>query len=432
MLAIQLARTVFDKKLVDSADSVIARIRNTDGKITVNLPEHAEQLLTENKDTLLYDVFSPDGTRLAGVDGLPPPPRLPTDSQTMIYRDELVNGQQFRVLTLKSKICKTGPIVVQIGETRNTRTEYRRWILLSIFIPQLILIVSALIAVWVGIGKGLKPLNRVRDAVAKRSPIDLAPIPEENAPYEVIGLITALNVLLGRVREDLVRQARFSGNAAHQLRTPIAGLKTYLQLMSKMSKDKELDQMLRQVDNGVDRITRTVQQLLSLSRAEHMGETMNTIDLNSVISEAATDVVPESIKRQVELELNVSEEPALIQGESVSLKELATNLLENAIRYNRSGGHVNVQVVNNGHVELVVDDDGIGIAPEERSQVFERFYRVSSSSNLEVEGSGLGLSIVNEIARAHGATVKIDQGSTGKGTKITITFPVIPITKPIA
>lgn len=424
LVAVQLTRAVFDQNLITAADAVLARVKNDNGRINVVVPEQSEQMLTENKDLLLYDVYSLDGKRLTGLKGLSAPDKLPGDNQPILFGDEVVGGQQFRVVILKTTTSRTGPIILQVGETRNSRSQYRRSILLSIFIPQLILIVFALVAVWLGIGKGLNPLNKVREAVARRSPADLSPLEEQNAPYELRSLITALNGLLGRIKEDMVRQERFAANAAHQLRTPLAGIKTYLELMSKMSKDPELDKMLFEVRAGVDRITRTVQQLLSLSRAEHAVDTVATvIDLNEIVLEAATDVVPESIKHNVELELNTSNQPALIEGEPVSLKELTTNLLENAIRYNHAGGHVNVITINNGQVELIVDDDGMGIPESDREQVFERFYRINRSSNLDVEGSGLGLSIVSEIAKAHGAMVKIGAGSSGKGTRISITFP---------
>ena len=408
-----------------TADSVLAHARVDNGRISLSMPERIEQMLTDNKDQLLYEIFTPEHELLAGDAKLGVPLEWPSDSLPVLFHDQIIDGQQFRVVASKTTIGKTMPVILQVGETRYTRLQYRRSILLSIFIPQLILITSALLAVWLGIGKGLNPLNKVRQAVAARSPADLSPLPEQNAPFEVHALITAINGLLSRIREDMARQERFASNAAHQLRTPLAGIKTYLELMGKMAKDKEMTAMVAEVSTGVDRITRTVQQLLSLSRAEHAGGnyTSNTVDLNEIVSEATTDVVPESISRKVELELSTANAPLLIKGEPVSLKELTTNLLENAIRYNSAGGHVKIITANGSEAQLIVEDDGMGIPENERNRVFERFYRVRRSSDVDVEGSGLGLSIVSEIAKAHGASVNIGVGSSGKGTKIVVCFP---------
>lgn len=192
---------------------------------------------------------------------------------------------------------------------------------------------------------------------------------------------------------------------------------------------EKVKELLRTQVNGLDRMTRTVQQLLSLSKAEHAitrTSTFKPVDLNIIVSDATTDIVPESIERQVELDFQAEDTQALVEGDSISLRELTTNLLENAIRYNRPGGTVAINVTNKETIDLIIEDDGIGIPEGERERVFERFYRVTGS-DLDITGSGLGLAIVYEIARAHNAEVAITEGADGKGTRVKVIFPKVEI-----
>ena len=428
LLARHLTKVVFDKQLINSADSVASRVQVLGESVRVDLPANAEEIFSNNnKDAFFYQILSPDGRRLAGEPGMAQPLSAPAVGESPFFRDETVRGQDVRVAVIRMLAPESpmGSVVIQVAETMNSREELTGQILLASILPQLILIICAVVAVRIGISRGLLPLNKIRQAVDSRSSRDLSPIDDQSAPEEVKSLLTALNGLLYQAKTDIQRQQRFASNAAHQLRTPLAGLQTYLELIEKMSKDEEVDGMVHNLHSGVDRMIRTVQQLLSLSRAEYAATTSKgfvEIDLNTVVTDAATDIVPESIEREVELDFQSSESPAFINGDEISLKEMTTNLLENAIRYNSKGGQVKVAITNNGSVELVVEDDGVGIPEDERSRVFERFYRVSGTS-AQVTGSGLGLSIVGEIARAHDAEVSIDAGSDGKGTRISIRFP---------
>jgi two-component system sensor histidine kinase TctE len=428
VLAMYLAREAYDQALLNSVDSIASRLIDDDGKVKVErLPRRVRALIThDNKDQFIYEIYSEDGKLLSEDQGLPKPPPLIQRGEAAVLNYELIGDNVFRVAATRGSFPEpsAGHVLIQAGETLNSRKEYRRKLLLGIVVPQMILLSLAVIAIWISIEKLIKPLKTISEVVKQRSPTDLSPIEGDDAPDEVKSFLNALNGLFLRVNEDMEKQHRFAANAAHQLRTPLAGLKTYLEIMEKNSKDPEFTKMLQQMNDGCNRLIRTVQQLLSLSRAEQ-GEVLRTyqmIDLNSVVEEALTDVVPESIKKNVELELNTPDHPIQVLGNSVSLKELTMNLLENAIKYNNPGGHVTVSVMNGGNVQLVVEDDGLGIPAAERSKVFERFYRVSMASNLEVEGSGLGLSIVSEIARLHNATVTVDSGKDSKGTKFTVTF----------
>lgn len=435
VLSMYLSREAYDQALLNSADSIASRLIDDNGKISLRrLPRRVRALLThDDKDQFIYEIYTEDGRLISKDLGLPKPPRLIGSGEPAVLSFELIGDDVYRVAVTRGSLpdSELGHVIIQAGETLNSRKEYRRKLLLGIVVPQMILLSLAVIAIWVSIEKGIKPLKTISEVVRRRSPTDLSPIEADDAPDEVRSFLTALNGLFLRVHEDMEKQHRFAANAAHQLRTPLAGLKTYLEIMEKNSKDPEFTKMLHQMSDGCDRLIRTVQQLLSLSRAEQ-GEVLRTyemVDLNLIVEEALTDVVPESLKRNIELDLDTQDQPVKVLGNAVSLKELTMNLLENAIKYNTEGGHVSVSVTNGGNVQLVVEDDGLGIPEAERAKVFERFYRVSLSSNLEINGSGLGLSIVSEIARLHNATVTIDSGKNSKGTKFTVTFPTeLPVT----
>lgn len=437
VMSMYLSREAYDKALLNSIDSIGTRLLTKNGSLSLGpMPQRTRALLThDGKDIFLYEVFSTDGKLLTADQGLPKPPQLAKTGGTVDLKYEVIGSSVFRVAQFRARIQEPNwnEVIIQAGETLNARKEYRRKLLLGIVIPQMILLSLAVLAVWISIEKGIKPLKSISDVVRKRSPADLSPITEHNAPDEVKSFLTTLNGLFVRINEDMERQHRFAANAAHQLRTPLAGMKTYLEIMEKNSRDPEFTKMVSQMNEGVDRLIRTVQQLLSLSRAEQGGanrlDSYELIDLNLVVEDALTEVVPESLKRNIELDLSTPEQPCRVRGNAISLKELTTNLLENAIKYNSPGGHVSVRVSNGRQVQLSVEDDGQGIPLKERAKVFERFYRVSNTNNLDVEGSGLGLSIVREIARIHGATVTVDSGADSKGTKFTLTFPELPADK---
>lgn len=433
VLSMYLSREAYDKTLINSMDSLTSRLVFNGDQVSIEtLPKRTQTILThENKDDFVYELYSSDGKLLTKDYKLPKPPLPVPPGEMAGLKYEVIDNKVFRVASTKIDVpeVKSGLLIIQVGETLNSRKEYRRKLLLGIVIPQMILLSLAVLAVWISIEKGIKPLRTISELVRRRAPTDLSPIHEENAPTEVKSFLTALNGLFLRISADVEKQHRFAANAAHQLRTPLAGLKTYIELLEKSTKDQETLKMYAQMSDGVERIIRTVQQLLSLSRAEQndsLLQSYDIIDLNCVAENALTDAVMESIRLNIEVDLDHPETPTHIRGDAVSLKELTSNLIENAIKYNSPGGHVSVVVTNGDTISLIVEDDGLGIPVEERSKVFERFYRMEKAINLDVSGSGLGLSIVTEIARIHGATVRVDSGKNDKGTKFTVTFPKIP------
>lgn len=231
--------------------------------------------------------------------------------------------------------------------------------------------------------------------------------------------------MLGSLRADLETQRRFVANAAHQLRTPLAGIQTYVELVARSSTttDTASKNLLKQIEKGLNRMSHLTNRLLALAKAEPQAAfSFEKIDLNIVVGEAVEELIMLALEKNIELEFKHEERPAIILGDAPNLKELTTNLVENAILYTKNQGTVSVYVRQDALVQLIVEDDGPGIPLEERERVFERFYRVLGT---QVEGSGLGLAIVKEIASAHKAELTLQSTTRDKGAKFVITFPAV-------
>lgn len=426
-LAEHFANNTFDRELLNSADSVIARLRSDPVKIWIDMPPAAQAILRHNfRDKIYYQVLKPDGTRISGDAVLPKPVRK-FDSPVPSFRYAKLNGQDVRIVRVKADLPghEEQGVMVQVAQTLNALHEMTQQILLSIIIPQIFMILLGALCVSYGIRRGLIPLSKLEEALSSRSQYDLTPVATNETPVEIKPLVNAINTLLNKLREDLEQQQRFVANAAHQFRTPLAGLKTYIYAAKRLPADPRMSEMLDNIESGVDRLTHLANKLLMLAKAEPQvgGANHQTVDLNFVASEMTADFVPDALPKGMELNFVSSDKPAMVRGELSELAELTSNLIENAVIYTQEGGNVTVRVSNGDAVRLMVQDNGPGIPVGEREKVFERFYRVLGTA---APGSGLGLPIVKEIATAHKATVEITDCPSGKGTTVTVTFPCAP------
>ncbi len=423
-LAVGFANEAYDLHLANSADSVAARLRSDGSKILVDLPPAAQAILRHNnRDKFYYQIARKDGSRISGDAVLPEPSRHLESLQPML-RYAQVNGHEVRMARIRVDLPNypDQTVLVQVAETLNSRRQLAGQILLSILIPQTILIALGAIAVWFGVSKGLSPLKSLEQALAARSQSDLTPIAASDAPTEVRPLVNAINGLLARLAEDIESQKRFVANAAHQFRTPLAALKTYIYYAKKLPADLKMKDVLNKIDTGTERMSHLSTKLLALAKAEPANcssDRYERIDLNLIASEITAEFVPEATKRDLELNFSGSESPALVIGDPHNLAELTANLVENSVLHSAPGAKVSVAVTNGPSIRLSVQDNGPGIPVEERSRVFERFYRVLGT---EASGSGLGLSIVKEIADSHKAVVAIDDGPNGVGTVVSVLF----------
>jgi two-component system sensor histidine kinase TctE len=280
-----------------------------------------------------------------------------------------------------------------------------------------VLLVILVMLVLYGLKRGLEPLERLREAVLARSPANLAPLPLGEAPDEVVPLVATVNRQLARVAASVESQRRFVADAAHQMKTPLAGLKMQAELAKRAGDEADLRERLAQLGAGADRAHHLVQRLLSLARADEslVADTGAVrVDLADAARGACEALAPIALERGIDFGYETDGGPALVGGDPVLLQELVSNLAENALKYTPRGGHVTVRVRGGDDPALEVEDTGPGIPEADRERIFERFYRVPGSGS---PGAGLGLAIVKAVAERHGATLSVEAGEGGKGSR---------------
>ena len=424
--AFNFATLAYDYTLFDSALDISRQTRVIDNRPHVDLPSAALDMLeSDTHDSVYYMVADARGAFVAGHRGLPMPPEEAAPGKPTYY-DAKYRGSPVRVAALRANVTGASadePVLVMVAETLNKRRTLANEVLLGMLLPELLLIALIGGLVWYGIDRGLRPLATLQHEISSRSHRDLSPLPESNAPGEVRALVRAMNDLLARLASALSAQQRFTADAAHQLRTPLAGIKTQAELALRQDRLDDVQHTLRQLNTATGQTTHLINQLLSLARSEpavSRAQATQRINLHELARDTTTEWVPRALARNIDLGFDGSALPATIEGDAVLVRELLSNLLDNAIRYTQPGGQVTVRVaIADSAVTLSVEDNGPGIPPAERERVFERFHRVLGNGG---EGCGLGLSIVREIAQSHGAETSLAAGKNGNGTVVTVSF----------
>lgn len=421
-VALGSAVRAYDRALLDTALALAGQIHSLDGKPTLDLPKAAtEVLLTDNFDQIFFRALTPDGHHIAGDADLPPPSGDQASEENRLYYDARIGGQPVRVAALFTE--REGiPLTVLAAETLVKRHQLVWEILLGMLLPELGLVAATLALVWFGIRSGLRPLDELRRQLANRSPRDLRPIAARGLTEEIQPVVDELNQLLQRLDESLLAQQHFVSDAAHQLRTPIAALQTQVELTVRESPCEQRPQ-LKQILSATQRIAHLVRQLLLLARAEPRDDVAaQRLDLAEIVRELAETSLPQAIAAGIDLGFDL--EPAAVRGSGLLLQEAIGNLIDNAIRYTPAPGSITVSCRSTLRgVVLSVEDSGPGIPKAARGQVFKRFYRLPGSSG---EGCGLGLAIVRQIARQHGAEVNIGKSDSLGGTAVAMRFPPTP------
>ena len=275
-----------------------------------------------------------------------------------------------------------------------------------------------------GIQRGLLPLNRLSVEIASRSPTQLSPVSTDGLPQEIIPMITSLNGLLLRLDYALSSERRFTSDAAHELRTPLAALKAQAQVAARSNNKDQRINAIEQIIRSMDRLTRMVEQLLTLARLDPDDATKqhSRIDLEKIVEAASSDLAPDALKKKLHFELIRKGEYFVINGQAIALSILARNLIDNAIRYTPQDGQVIISVcAENDQVIFSVRDTGPGIPIKEQQRIFDRFYRILGNN---ADGSGLGLSIVKRIADMHHAKLKLVTPADQIGIEFQVLFPV--------
>lgn len=337
------------------------------------------------------------------------------------FSDQLIGGEHWRIFRYE-----TAPgLWVITGERYEVREELIGDVTRGALYPITLALPVLALLIWFGVGKGLSPLRRFAGALSRQSPARLRPVePGTDLPAELVPVGEALNDLLRRLEEAFDRERRFNAVAAHELRTPLASIRTQAQVAMRAGDSAETKHALDQIIRVVDRTTRMVEQLLTLARLEPdtRPELFAPVRLRAVAAEVLSELGPQAFSRDIELSLHESGPPAEISGNATALAVMLKNLVENSIRYTPQGGSVQVMVDASGQSPVVtVSDTGPGISEQERERIFERFYRGLASR--ETSGFGLGLSIVKRIAEIHGAQLDISGAESG-GAHMRIVFPV--------
>ncbi|OIQ77474.1 swarming motility regulation sensor protein RssA [mine drainage metagenome] len=430
-LALGFAEREYDHALYESAFDIMQLLRKSaEDSGQLNLPNSASDLiLSDSDDDHYFSIFSAEGRLLIGDARLPPPPAALSSSIDSIFYNGTVEEKPVRVVSTGialSLLGETHILHVQVAETLNKRKRLADQILSSFVVPQIILIALSAVLVLFGIRRGLQPLERVRDAIAHRSYLDMRPAPTNQVPLEALPLIDEINGLLKRLDTVFEGQKRFTADAAHQLRTPIAGLAAQTDLALEQDNPPPTTHALMQIKAVSRRLNHLIHQLLLLSRSEAAGGNAlyDTVDLRTLAREVVLENAPLAAQKNIDLGFEGIEAAVIMRGNRQLLQELLMNLLDNAIRYTPSGGQITVRLEAGSRILLSVEDNGPGIPLEERERVFERFHRVDRANT--VEGTGLGLAIVQQIARAHGATITLSEGNGGRGCVFQVEFPQPP------
>jgi two-component system sensor histidine kinase TctE len=440
LVAQNIAGKPFDRALEFNVQALAKFVVVKNNQVQFNLTGPAREILrADDTDLVYYQVRGARGEYLAGERDLPQPTEDEKIQDNEVrLREDKINGEDVRVaytwikLDLKNDDKSTVNVLVQVAETLEKRKTLATEIVKGTMVPQFVTLPLAVLLVWLALVRGIKPLAQLEKRIRARKPDDMSPLDDNAVPEEVVPLVSSINDLLSRLKVSLTTQKRFLADAAHQLKTPLAGLRMQADLAQRETNADELKKSLKHIGKSSIRATHTVNQLLALARAETTGHSLakQPVDLVSIASEVVADSVPRAIEKQIDLGYEGPEpggRATQLEGNPTLLKELVRNLLDNAIAYTPEKGQVTLRLLADtfsGVLVLLVEDSGPGIPAAERELVFQPFYRALGTN---VDGSGLGLAIVVEIANQHDATVSIEDALlTGHpespGTRIAVRF----------
>lgn len=415
-----------DRVLSGSLQAISETLAMQEGYITLDLPPSALGMLENvDRDNVYYSV-SYRGKIITGYPELPPRPgKLPLED--IRFRDSDFHGTPVRI-AMEAKLVPQldAPVIVQVAETTKNRTMLAHRILAFLAAGELLLLIVIATLVIKGVNWGLRPLSELRRTVEMRNnnpDIDFSPLPTANVPQEAFSFVSAFNTLLHHVETTFQTLRRFTSDASHQLRAPLAVVRTHVELLSRNAESSpEIRNALTDINTAVKALQHLITQLISLAKAERPQDDehgMGVFDLVECTASVARNYAGRALDRAMDMSFESDRDHASVRGSALFAGEIIANLIDNAIRYGRAGGHILIRVTGpRGLVEI--QDDGPGIPVSERERVFERFHRLPQ--NADVEGSGLGLSIVQALGRRMNATVALEDGDNGKGTRAVVCF----------
>ena len=459
LVAQNIAGKPFDRALEYNIQALAKLVAVKNNQVQFNLTAPAREILrADDTDLVYYQVTGTQGEHLSGELDLPAPPDDDKGADGEVrLREAVIQGQDVRVaytwMKVDVKVDSKSPrvpvaagknsysgsdqfVLVQVAETLEKRKTLATEIVKGTMVPQFVTLPLAVLLVWLALVRGIKPLAQLEKRIRARKSDDMSPLDDTAVPEEVAPLVSSINDLLSRLTVSLTTQKRFLADAAHQLKTPLAGLRMQADLAQRETDTDELKKSLKHIGRASIRATHTVNQLLALARAETTGRSLakQRVDLVNIAREVMADSVPRALEKRIDLGYDgpaAGEQASQLNGNPTLLKELVRNLIDNALNYTPECGRVTLRILTDrfsGVLVLLVEDSGPGIPEAERALVFQPFYRALGTN---VDGSGLGLAIVQEIAMQHDASISIEDATPsgpaplpphGPGARVTVRF----------
>ena len=433
ILGASYANLAYDRALADEVVSLGSQVSAHDGRIKVTIPEEAlAWLLADEGDIVRYRITDLRSMDVASGNGdLGEVPIEIMSNGQVLYRNYDSGGRRMRVAYMRQLTESTDiPVLVEIGETTIKRDQAARSILLATILFMGVMIAVAVGLVRHGVNTVLAPLKLLETEAAQRTSMDLKPLNPMHAPQEVRGLIEAINRLMARVSSVVESQSHFIANAAHQLRTPLAGLSLQAQLAKQASSPDEIRASLDDIEVSAAKAAHLIEQLLVLAKTEATDPSapVSVVNLAEVAKLVIERYLPIADRRRMDLGYEGDGEDLWVKGSDTLFFEMLGNLVDNALRYGREGGRVTIATRRSAdEIVVSISDNGPGFSKADRDQVFQRFYRSDSAPQ---GGAGLGLAIVREIAERYGGRLSLGPNS-GKGACVELYFPDSALAKTV-
>jgi two-component system sensor histidine kinase TctE len=436
--ALEAADIAYDRSLLASTRALAERVSVRDGKVVADVPYVAlDSFETDTLGRIYYKVSGLKGETVSGFDDLPAVPKdVPrSDLYPALVRfyHAQYNGEPVRIAALLQPVfddSMRGIAQIQVGETLDARRALSRRILINTLLRQALLVLAVATLVWFAVRLVLRPLMDLKHEVETRALSDLSDVDPELVHKEVRPLVMAMNGAMTRMQDLIASQRRFIADASHQLRTPLAVLKTQAELALREDDPAAMREIVRSVAGTTDSAIHLANRLLTLARIEHGGGKLqsSSVPLADVAGQVGLELAVGAVHKNIDLALDVADgEDTRVEGDGLLLHELVSNLVDNAIRYTPAGGSVQLRIRRQADgVLLEVLDSGPGIPPAEHDKVFTPFYRSQATLEANPGGTGLGLAIVRDIATMHGALLTLGQGEDGRGLKVSVFFPPRP------
>jgi two-component system sensor histidine kinase TctE len=421
-----------DRLLKGSLLAIADRLAVEDGEVTVDLPRVALGMLeTQSDDSIFYKV-SVDGQMVTGYNDLPLPSSAALEPEQPIFWDDNYRGNAVRIAAISRHVYGIAkPVLVAVAETEHARDQLWREMIRELALAEIVLLAVIALLTWVAVERGLGPLAQLKRQIDCRGisgSKDFQPLELHMVPKEALAPAQAINELLDRVSFATQILRQFTADASHQMRTPLAALRTHLDLLKRrLASSSEMTDMVMEVDAQVVRLDRMISQLLTLARADEDALVRSPAERISLVTKAKRVLAQRAqsaAARNIELQLEVEQDGMYVEANELLIDEIFGNVIDNAVRYGPAGGVVIARLSRDGASAVVdVEDDGPGIPPAERQKVFERFYRIARPD--APDGSGLGLSIVRVLLDRMGGSVELGEGKSLGGLRVTMRFRLV-------